>query len=390
MDKKGVLRIWHPPANQSIGVNFIGPVEYLNGVSVSARGYLSSLLDTEIPINVIPWKAGFERLLTIDVNYPSREMQPINLVHLNLGLLDSAKLLDRNPLKAIMDPARYNIGIFYWELLSIPSEWWSIIQRFDEIWCASSFIARSISAVTERPVRVIRPALELKNDNYERDRNSFGLPDNAYIFFYTADAGSVLGRKNPTAFVDAYIKEFTPEDGTCCLIRIRYSTTEDEEMKHIIEISKNRSDVILINQILTDADMYALFRQIDCYVSPHRSEGLGLTILEAMVAEKPVISTRYGGVTDFVTENTALLIEHKLIEVGPFNEPYPPQYIWADPKVESIQKQMRYAFENHMQVKTLIQNASDLVPKLFSIKSTSNIIREELHRIWYLSREISL
>jgi len=381
--RKIVLRAWRPAKNQSIGVNLIGPVDNINGLSVSARGYISSLTNASITVNVINWKPGFEHLSKIDINYPSRGMQPINLVHLNLDLLDDWKYLDRAPLKAIVNPTRYNVCIIYWELMSIRPEWINVIRRFDEIWCASSFMARSISAVSAHPVRIVRPALDFKTMPSNRDRRSFGLPSGAYVFFYSADAGGVMGRKNPRAFVDAYVREFTPEEGACCLVKIHYAATENEDVKRIVAISKDRPDVIFLDQTLSDADMSALFRQIDCYVSPHRSEGLGLTILEAMAAEKPVIATPYGGVTDFVTEDTALLIDYRLVEVGPNNLPYPSKYIWADPKIESIQKQMRYAFNNRTKAKELAKKVLDNARNLFFIEHTSNAIREEINRIWY-------
>ena len=373
--------------HQSLGVNFIGPVEYINGLSVSARGYIASLLNSSIPLNIIRWKYGFEHVEKVPVNYPSREMQSINLVHLNFDLLYSLNFLDIEPLRSILDPARYNICIVYWELASILPEWFNIIHRFDEIWCASSFMARAFGVISANPVRTIRPALNFKNSSGGRDRQSFGLPRNTYIFFFTADSGSVLGRKNPGALVDAYINEFDPEDGACCLIKLHYGTTEDWELMRIVEISKNRPDVIFMDQILNSADMNALFHNIDCYVSPHRSEGLGLTVLEAMAAEKPVIATPYGGVADFVTEDTAFLLDYRLTEVGSKNFPYPPEYIWADPTIESLQRQMRYVFENRTQAQLLAKNAFQKISKLFSIETTSDLIQEELNRIWRRDRE---
>ena len=47
----------------------------------------------------------------------------------------------------------------------------------------------------------------------------------------------------------------------------------------------------------------------DCYVSLHRSEGLGLTMAEAMSFGKPVIATAYSGNLDFMTD-TALLVPY--------------------------------------------------------------------------------
>ncbi len=50
----------------------------------------------------------------------------------------------------------------------------------------------------------------------------------------------------------------------------------------------------------------------DCYVSLHRSEGLGLTMGEAMYFGKPVIATAYSGNLDFMTEANSYLVPHAM------------------------------------------------------------------------------
>src|SRR5215831_6201276 len=55
------------------GVNFIGPIEYLNGLGTSARGYVSALTHADIPTNVLPWRIGFERLEPAKIFYPTTE-----------------------------------------------------------------------------------------------------------------------------------------------------------------------------------------------------------------------------------------------------------------------------------------------------------------------------
>src|SRR5688572_32239647 len=51
-----------------------------------------------------------------------------------------------------------------------------------------------------------------------------------------------------------------------------------------------------------------LFRS--CYVSLHRSEGLGLTMAEAMARAKPVIATGYSGNLDFMNDANSYLVPY--------------------------------------------------------------------------------
>lgn len=377
------LRRWMVPRGIRPGVNFIGPVEFLNGVSISARGYASGLMQADIGLNVIPWRPGFDRLQRIDnVQYPSRGLQSINLIHLNLDLLSTARLLDLPPLAEIASSKRYNIAIIYWELTALADEWHAVMHRFDEIWCASSFIARSVSAVCARPVRVVRPLLSHLASVKKYDRSYFGLPTDRFIFFYAADAGSILGRKNPKGFIDAYIQEFSPDEGTCCLVKIHYSDPNNPEIRELLSVAEKRKDVIFIRRLFDDDEMNDLFQAIDCYVSPHRSEGLGLTILEAMNAGKPVIATPYGGVSDFVTQETAFLIEYRLSEVGDGNAPYPPHFVWAEPFLDSIRANMRTVFSNPAQASTIAAAGQAFSTQLFSADRVVPILQKEIDRIW--------
>ena len=52
--------------------------------------------------------------------------------------------------------------------------------------------------------------------------------------------------------------------------------------------------------------MQSFTSAIDCLVSPHRSEGFGLAIAEAMLAEKPVIVTGFSGDKDFTAAETVI------------------------------------------------------------------------------------
>ena len=364
------------------GINFVGPVNAMNGLGVSARGYISALSKTNLPLNVLPWHTGFERVKKMDFQYPNCSEQSLNIVHLNFDIMSGLKLLNVRPLSRLIDRSHYNICIPYWELQSIPFEWFKTINQFDEIWCASKFMASSLEAITSRPVKNVYPALDWDIEPSNKTRSNFRLPENKFLFFYAADAGSGFGRKNLFGYIDAYIREFKPNEGSCCVCKIGYVAQKSAELIKILGLIKNRKDIVLIQEFLTEEDMAALFKQIDCYVSPHRSEGLGLTILEAMAAAKPVIATPYGGPRDFINAETAFPIEYALTEVKLGNEPYPSGYIWAEPSLDSIRKQMRLVFSSQEEAKRRGQLGKLLVEQMFSYKQTSKIMNVELTRIF--------
>jgi ubiquinone/menaquinone biosynthesis C-methylase UbiE/glycosyltransferase involved in cell wall biosynthesis len=376
------LRHWTCPEHKHPGVNLIGPIEYVSGLGVSARGFAASLMHAGIALNVIPWRIGFQRLRPIPVDFPSRELQPINLIHLNLDLMHDRQLFDILPLAEIATPDRYNIAIIYWELAVVPSEWLTLIHRFDEIWCSSSFMARSIAAVSARPVRTVLPAVLRPPAPRKCTRGHFGLPGDRFVFGYVADAASQLGRKNPRFLIEAYVEEFAPDEDACCLIKLGYSNPSGAETRAMRAITARRPDIILIDRQLEEKELSGLYELIDCYVSPHRSEGLGLTILEAMNARKPVIATAYGGVTDFVTPDTALLIDYRLVEVGPGRVPYPKHAVWADPIKSSLRSAMRSMFSNRDLGMSLGLKGHAFARDMCSLDETARRIRAEIERIW--------
>jgi glycosyltransferase involved in cell wall biosynthesis len=364
-------------ASTPLGVNLVGPVTYLNGLGVSSRGYMRALAAAGIKLNVVPWRWGFEDLKEMRLEMPSVPLQQTSIVHLNMDLLVRGSPTT-DPLKEILAKERRTIGIFYWELAAIPPEWFPVIQAFDEIWCASSFMHNSISAVSAKPVRLLRPALTASERANPVLRRDLGLPQGRFSFFYTADFSAVVDRKNPKALLDAYLSEFSETEGACCIIKVNYSQSRDPTARKILDAAKARPDVVFVDTMLDEAEMAGLYGAIDCYVSPHRSEGLGLTVIEAMMLGKPVIATPYGGVSDFVSPASAYPLEYSLVEVPPDCWPYPPGYIWADPSIASLRTAMRRVFERRDEARERGRSGRALVEKLFSSEETSRKVSAAL------------
>jgi len=181
--------------------------------------------------------------------------------------------------------------------------------------------------------------------------------------------------------LQAYLDEFDEDEGACCLIKIHYAVPNHPVLSEIRALAERRSDVVVIDKLLESADLRQLYHAIDCYVSPHRSEGLGLTILEAMSAKKAVILTPYGGVTDFADEDTALLLAYRLANVGDNNLPYPANSSWADPDHASLRSAMRRIFQDGDLARRLGDSGRRRVEELFSLASASKAMRMAIERV---------
>lgn len=376
-------RKWTKPEGLRLGVNFIGPTEIVSGLGVSARGYLRAAEAARIPTHEVSWQAGFEHQAKV----PSTELdacavafpQAINLIHLNADIMHFAM----PKLRALVTPERYNVGIWYWELASFRPDWMEWIELLDEVWCSSEFAARAIGANSRNPVKVVRPAISMPAKiNSRIKRASLGLTPKAFVFYYNFDVGSGLHRKNPLALIKAFLAEFAPKENVQLLLKMHYSRTDSIEAQRLLDLARSRDNIIIVDKTLSDDDMLALWSLVDCYVSPHRSEGLGLTVIEAMLAGKPVIGTPYGGVADFLNAETGFPVDYKFIELTETIEPYPMGFIWADPQIGSLRRRLREVFEDPNGARKVAEAGRTRIGELFSSEVAGRELASELRRIW--------
>lgn len=85
----------------------------------------------------------------------------------------------------------------------------------------------------------------------------------------------------------------------------------------------------------------ALVKAVDCLVSLHRSEGLGLHLAEAMWLGTPTIATRYSGNLDFMDDDSGLLVDFEMTHVVGGEGVYPTSAMWAEPDIEGAADAMR-------------------------------------------------
>jgi glycosyltransferase involved in cell wall biosynthesis len=138
------------------------------------------------------------------------------------------------------------------------------------------------------------------------------------------------------------------------------------------------------NELLPAGDRLALVAAADCYVSLHRSEGLGLTMAEAMAVGTPVIATAYSGNLDFMPAGSALLVPAAEVQVGPGHY-YPAEGHWADPDLDAAVEMMRRV-EADPALRRDLADSGRMALQPFGYEQVGGIARDSLLEAWNRTR----
>ena len=277
----------------------------------------------------------------------------------------------------------YVIGQWFWELETAPSWYKSAYKYVNELWAPTRFIEGMLRNEAPSHVHVEYMPLPLRQPRIVQGVTRTDLElDNRFMFMFTFDYMSVQKRKNPLGLIEAFKKAFAPGEGPQLVIKCSNGKTRPEKFAAMEKATEGRSDIIIINRYL-DSDLLAgLMNLCDCYVSLHRSEGLGLTPAEAMLLGKPVIATAYSGNMDFMSEETAYLVPWRRVKVGKDAEAYDEDATWAEPDLDVAATMMRHVYENPDEaMRKALAGKADLEDR-FTPEKTGARMRARLEQLW--------
>ncbi len=195
---------------------------------------------------------------------------------------------------------RHTIGYWFWELDQFPPVMHQAFEYVDEVWAATRFVASGIGAIGARPVYTIPLPVAVPRCSPDVTRRGLNLPE-GFLFLFVFDFFSILERKNPLGLIEAFKRAFTPGEGPTLLLKSINGHQQLEDLERVRAAAADRPDILVVDEYYSAEEKGSLIGLCDCYVSLHRSEGLGLTMAEAMALGKPVIATAYSGNLDFMT-----------------------------------------------------------------------------------------
>jgi GT2 family glycosyltransferase/glycosyltransferase involved in cell wall biosynthesis len=363
-------------ADGFVGLNVLAHFCYPSGLQASARSIVESLRRVGV------------RTTSRDVPTEVRHDMPAAPDHLGLEIYD-VSLVHVQP-EPFFETAYaraglaqragvYRIGIWYWELETVPATWGRIGASLDEVWAPTRFIERALASVMAQPIVPMMPGVELGHFT-RRPRSHFGLRDDRLIFLFMFDMASIMERKNPHALIEAFARAFRREESVQLVLKT-FRGHLHPNLVHELRREAERVGALVIDEVLSREDSYALMQACDCYVSLHRSEGFGLTMAEAMLMGKPVIATGYSGNMDFMDEQNSLLVDCKVVALERDVPPYERGFRWGEPSIEHAVRHLRWVYEHRDDARALGERARQDVEQRLSFEAAGRRIAERLRQI---------
>lgn len=318
-----------------------------SSLSRAARDVVEAVRSRHVPVETLNLALSPERhrgpkwLGECDSEYHTPKSS-LSIVNCNADTL--AYIARRLPAEVFKD--RRIIGVWYWESEMLPESHRAGFDFVDEVWVTSKFIADNVSKTSPVPVRHFPYMKQVAEPPDELQLPPF-LKNDRFVYLFCFDYRSLVRRKNPEGLCEAFIRAFpkmTP-DGPLCVIK-SFSGQDLHSLEHLdLRLRfRHRPDIVFIDEWFTPLECDSLMARADCYVSLHRAEGLGMTLLESMALGKPCIATAYSGNLDFMTEGNSWLVPASLVPIGEGVWPFPPDHVWADPDLDMAAQAMKQVF----------------------------------------------
>lgn len=322
------------------GVNFYAPLTARNGLGTLARGYYAALQAAQIPVDCFNIEWTQEGVRTAKFLTERAGRYRINLIQANASEIHHIFALFP---EGQFDDG-YNIAIWAWELSAFPAGWHGEFLGIDEVWGISDFTSRSIEAIAPVPVRTIHPVVQ-PAPRRAPARESFGLPRDLFLFLCVFDLASYSARKNPLAAIAAFQRAFSDHPGAGLVLKFHSANHELDTEAEFVRLQGQIANLYLIGERISAERLADLRASVDCVISPHRAEGFGFNLAEAMAEGIPVIATGYSGNVDFMDWENSLLIDYRLAEIPATLGPYSQYSLWAEPDIGHLAALMRQVRE---------------------------------------------
>ncbi|MAG10219.1 MAG: hypothetical protein CL494_07415 [Actinobacteria bacterium] len=159
------------------------------------------------------------------------------------------------------------------------------------------------------------------------------IPQRPYTFYHIGNVAD--DRKQFNSILEAFVRLNKPD----ARLLVKATCNRPVEIK--------LPNVEVINGLVSDRDMDIIHGLGDCYVAFSKSEGVGMGAVEAAVRDKPVITTAFGGSSEYI--HTPYMIECERQELVKDDFLFKAGTTWGKPNFDQLLAFMADAYEKRLQ-----------------------------------------
>jgi len=333
MSRDSITR--NPPEK---GFNLIGYATSPMGLGEDLRSFAAMLDYLGIPFSVVDVPTDVQGKVPVAWRHMTTEDYDTSFFF--MAATECQRLATANP--HFFTQPKKKIGYFLWELPDFPDEHVPALKLVDHIWCPTKFVQSSFFAKTNQltlalPLPVVQHAPTGMNF-----RKKLEIPHDAFVSLYMFDLHSTMKRKNPQAVIRVFLEYAKKLPHAYLILKVnRWQNMGPNAFNWLPKHPR----IKLVKETLSPGELSDLYRSANCYLTLHRSEGFGRTLVEAMQHGLHVVSTDFSGPADFLNKENSLLVDWtrrdlQLNDYLNFTKSW-----WAEPNEVTALKQLEAAFE---------------------------------------------
>ena len=265
------------------------------------------------------------------------------------------------------------IGAWAWELPVGPTGWARQARMLSEIWYPSQYVRNALHHKLHVPYRIVPhyvPAKPVGKTAPLRAESENGV---RLRVLSIADGRSSLPRKNLLSAIRMFTRAFSGAERAELFLKCRNLDLFPDYRQEVMQAVAADPRIHIIDRTLPQEEHEALLARSDVVISPHRAEGFGLNLAEAMACGKAVIATGWSGNLEFMDSENSILLPYRLAPVKDPSGIYSgfDGAQWAEAEIDAGANALRELYESPSSVANLADAAcSSIGRKLISDRYT--------------------
>lgn len=227
----------------------------------------------------------------------------------------------------------------------------NIVEACDNIWCVSEFICERVRKIIKNgseknKVKLLYNGIDLSEmkkqlskEEKENIKRQYNINNDEKVIIYT---GRLMPEKGVKELIQAYIELSKEKNDIVLLIAggsRQINKNKNNFINKIHKLSKKTKNRVIFTGRIPYKQLYKIYSIADIQVVPSIwEEAFGLTVVEGMNYEIPIIVTNSGGIPEIVHKDYELMVNRDLNIIQNLKDKM--KYVLDNPEVaENIPKE---------------------------------------------------